>query len=58
MGLIQGTLAAYLAGWIASYCSPVSFLRNPLIWLKLMSKEKAHMTAAPDFAYRLVTRKW
>lgn len=58
MGLIQGTLAPFMAGWRAGYCSPVTFIRNPLIWLRLMSKERSQMTAAPDFAYRLCTRRW
>lgn len=58
MGLIQGTLAPFMAGWRAGYCSPVTFVRNPLIWLQLMSKEKSQMTAAPDFAYRLCVRRW
>ncbi|CAM9909897.1 unnamed protein product, partial [Scytosiphon promiscuus] len=58
MGLIQGTLAPFVAGWTAAFCSPISFMRNPLIWLQLMSKEKSNMSAAPDFAYRLCVRKW
>ncbi|CAN0071852.1 unnamed protein product, partial [Ectocarpus sp. 12 AP-2014] len=58
MGLIQGTLVPFVGGWTAAYCSPISFLRRPLVWLELMSKEKSQMTAAPDFAYRLCVRKW
>ncbi|CAM9741072.1 unnamed protein product, partial [Ectocarpus fasciculatus] len=58
MGLIQGTLAPFVAGWTAAYCSPITFMRRPLLWLELMSKEKAQMTAAPDFAFRLCVRKW
>lgn len=58
MGLIQGTLVPFAAGWSSAYCSPISFMRTPLIWLQLMSKEKSQMTAAPDFAYRLCVRKW
>ncbi|CBJ28462.1 conserved unknown protein [Ectocarpus siliculosus] len=58
MGLIQGTLVPFLAGWTAAYCSPITFMRRPLMWLELMSKEKTQMTAAPDFAFRLCVRKW
>eukprot|EP00903_Cladosiphon_okamuranus_P019463 g17897.t1 len=58
MGLIQGTLAPFMAGWRAAYCSPATFVRNPLIWLQLMSRERSQMTAAPDFAYRLCARRW
>eukprot|EP00752_Nemacystus_decipiens_P017698 g15868.t1 len=54
----SGTLAPFVAGWRAAYCSPITFMRNPLIWLKLMSKEKSQLTAAPDFAFRLCVRKW
>ncbi|CAM9346479.1 unnamed protein product [Ectocarpus sp. 12 AP-2014] len=58
MGLIQGTLAPFIAGWTAAYCSPTTFMRRPLMWVELMSKEKSQMTAAPDFAFRLCVRKW
>ncbi|CAM9321295.1 unnamed protein product, partial [Ectocarpus sp. 13 AM-2016] len=58
MGLIHGTLVPFLAGWTAAYCSPITFMRRPLLWLELMSKEKSQMTAAPDFAFRLCVRKW
>ncbi|CAB1103955.1 unnamed protein product [Ectocarpus sp. CCAP 1310/34] len=58
MGLIHGTLVPFLAGWTAAYCSPITFMRRPLMWLELMSKEKSQMTAAPDFAFRLCVRKW
>lgn len=58
MGLIQGTLMPFVGGWTAAYCSPITFMRRPLFWLELMSKERSQMTAAPDFAYRLCVRKW
>lgn len=58
MGLIQGTLAPFVGGWRSAYCSPMAFMRNPLVWLQIMSKEESQMTAAPDFAFRLCVRKW
>lgn len=35
---------------------PVSFIRNPRSWLELCATEKATITAAPNFAYRLAAR--
>ena len=37
--------------------SPLSFLQNPLLWLQAASDYQAHFFAAPDFGYRLLTRR-
>lgn len=37
--------------------TPVEFLTGPLIWLKLISKYGATVTAAPNFAYAIVGKR-
>ncbi|KAJ8605445.1 hypothetical protein CTAYLR_003331, partial [Chrysophaeum taylorii] len=37
--------------------SPVSFLADPLMWLRAVSKYRAIWTASPDFGYRLCTKR-
>ncbi len=38
--------------------SPISFIKNPVLWIQLMSRYKATHTQAPDFAYALAARKF
>ena len=38
--------------------SPLDFMCNPILWIELMSKLKVNWTVAPNFAYRLVARKF
>jgi acyl-CoA synthetase (AMP-forming)/AMP-acid ligase II len=37
--------------------SPVDFLRQPAIWLRAISKHRATISVAPQFAYNLCVRK-
>ncbi|KAJ8600138.1 hypothetical protein CTAYLR_003484, partial [Chrysophaeum taylorii] len=37
--------------------SPLSFLADPLMWLRAVSKYRAIWTASPDFGYRLCTKR-
>ncbi|KAJ8601061.1 hypothetical protein CTAYLR_004494 [Chrysophaeum taylorii] len=37
--------------------SPLSFLADPLMWLRTVSKYRAIWTASPDFGYRLCTKR-
>ena len=37
--------------------SPLSFMSNPLLWINAMSKYRATVSAAPNFAYGLVTKR-
>lgn len=39
------------------YMSPMEFLKDPLQWLRVMTKEKATHTQAPNFAYALCARR-
>ncbi|KAK8809745.1 hypothetical protein WA158_000688 [Blastocystis sp. Blastoise] len=39
------------------YFSPISFIKQPLLWLKLISKYHATHLQAPNFAYALVNKR-
>ena len=58
MGLISATIAPFVAGYEMHMISPISFIKNPLLWVELMSKHKVTWSIAPDFGYRLVARKF
>jgi acyl-CoA synthetase (AMP-forming)/AMP-acid ligase II len=38
--------------------SPMDFLRNPALWIVAFFRYKGGLSAGPDFAFRLVVRKW
>lgn len=38
--------------------SPISFIRNPMLWIDLISRHSIKWSLAPDFAFRLVARKF
>lgn len=37
--------------------SPIDFIRRPWVWLKALSQYECVCSAAPNFAFGLVTRK-
>ncbi|MFF0453441.1 fatty acyl-AMP ligase [Nocardia africana] len=37
--------------------TPMDFLRRPILWAELISKYRGTVTAAPNFAYSLLTRR-
>ncbi|HIK08929.1 MAG TPA: fatty acyl-AMP ligase [Oscillatoriaceae cyanobacterium M33_DOE_052] len=57
MGLIGGVLQPLYAGFRVTLMSPVTFLQNPLLWLKAISRYRATITGAPNFAYDQCARK-
>ncbi|HEY2580012.1 MAG TPA: beta-ketoacyl synthase N-terminal-like domain-containing protein [Streptosporangiaceae bacterium] len=57
MGLIGGILTPLHQGFITHLSSPVSFLTDPLSWLRRISDIRATISPAPDFAYALCARK-
>ncbi|CAM9918657.1 unnamed protein product, partial [Chrysoparadoxa australica] len=57
LGLIYMTIAPFFGGLRMRYMSPITFIRKPLLWLQLMAEHRCEWTAAPDFAYRLATRR-
>ena len=57
MGLIGAWLTLQLHGVPLVVMSPLAFLTRPERWLQAMSKHRATITAAPNFAYELCVRK-
>jgi phthiocerol/phenolphthiocerol synthesis type-I polyketide synthase C len=57
MGLIGGMLWPVGIGFHAVHLSPLHFLERPMRWLEAISRFKATLTGAPNFAYELVTRR-
>ena len=57
MGLIGGILDPVYQDFPMHLTSPLSFLRDPLSWLRLISEIRATTTGGPDFAYALCASK-
>jgi acyl-CoA synthetase (AMP-forming)/AMP-acid ligase II len=57
MGLIGGILFPLYEGFPSTLMSPLAFLQRPFRWLQAISREKATISVAPNFAYDLCVRK-
>ncbi|MFE9681081.1 amino acid adenylation domain-containing protein [Streptomyces sp. NPDC006285] len=57
MGLIGGILQPVHTGFPCTLLSPMTFLHQPMRWLRAVSRTGATITAAPDFAYAEVLRR-
>jgi fatty-acyl-CoA synthase len=57
MGLIGCVLGAIAGRVPTAYIPPLSFIKTPTIWLEALSRRRATITFAPNFAYALVTRR-
>lgn len=57
MGLIGGLLQPLYAGSPGVLMSPTAFLRQPISWLKAVSRYRAHSSGGPSFAYDLVVAR-
>ncbi|MBJ8345780.1 fatty acyl-AMP ligase [Antrihabitans sp. YC2-6] len=57
MGLIGMLLVPLYTGGNLHFMSPMAFLKRPVRWLQLISRHRANMTIAPNFAYDLVARR-
>jgi acyl-CoA synthetase (AMP-forming)/AMP-acid ligase II len=57
MGLIGGILTPLAEGFPVTLMSPVTFLRRPLSWLRMVSQHRATITGGPNFAYDLCVRR-
>lgn len=55
MGLILEMLLGIYNGHKVVMMDPISFMQNPDIWVEAISDYKATHTAAPNFAYELIT---
>lgn len=56
MGLVGFLLTPLAYRSDVSLMSPLSFLRSPRSWLKLISDTGATFTGAPEFAYRMLSK--
>jgi len=57
MGLIGGILQPLYGGFPCVLMSPRAFLRDPVRWLSAISRHRATISAAPDFAYAECLRR-
>jgi acyl-CoA synthetase (AMP-forming)/AMP-acid ligase II/acyl carrier protein len=57
MGLIGGILSPLFVGGTTHLLAPATFLQRPMAWLETLSRTKAAVSGAPNFAYELCTRK-
>ncbi len=57
MGLIMGVCAPLVTGRPAVLMSPMAFLRKPASWIQLLAKHPHSVSAAPNFAFDLATRR-
>ncbi|MEU3723200.1 amino acid adenylation domain-containing protein [Streptomyces sp. NPDC031705] len=57
MGLVGGVLTPLVTGFPIHLLSPLSFVSDPMGWLRLVSETGATHTGAPNFGYALATRR-
>lgn len=57
MGLIGGILEMIYVGCATVLMSPAGFITRPIRWLEAISRHRATMTAAPNFAYNLCVER-
>jgi len=57
MGLIGGILQPLYGGYPVHLMAPATFLQRPLRWLEMISRYKGTVSAAPNFAYDLCTKR-
>jgi len=58
MGLIGSYLGIIYCGGSGFYLSPLSFLQRPMLWMEAVSKYQASHLQAPNFAFKLTSRKF
>lgn len=58
MGLIGSYLGCLYCGGTGYYLSPLSYLQRPMLWIEAASKFKATHLQAPNFAFKLTSRKF
>ncbi len=56
MGLVGMLLSPLASYGNLVFCSPVSFVAHPLLWLQMISRYRAFYTFAPDFGYDWLLR--
>jgi hypothetical protein len=58
MGLIGSYLGVIYCGGSGFYMSPFAFIKDPLIWIRAISKFKATHVQAPNFAFSLTVKRY
>lgn len=57
MGLIGGVLTPVYGGNSVTLMSPLTFLKNPFLWLKAISDDRALVSGGPNFSFQYCVRK-
>ncbi|MFF7647684.1 AMP-binding protein [Streptomyces canus] len=57
MGLMAQTLPALFLGSTCALLSPITFIKRPYQWLRMIDRYDIGWSAAPDFAYELCCRR-
>ncbi|WP_190139757.1 beta-ketoacyl synthase N-terminal-like domain-containing protein, partial [Streptomyces longispororuber] len=57
MGLIGGILSPLYGGFPAHLMAPLSFVRQPLLWLRTLSDTRASTSVAPNFGFEACVRR-
>ena len=57
MGLIAGYILAIMGNFETTFLSPVAFLKNPLVWIKVINEMRGNYTSVPNFALGMVAEK-
>ena len=57
MGLIGGVIQTIYCGGFSTLFSPVHFLHRPIRWLQAISRTRATISGAPNFAYELCVER-
>lgn len=56
MGLMGGLMFNLWRGQATWVISPAAFIRRPILWLETISRQRATISVAPNFAYDLCVR--
>ncbi|OUS25480.1 hypothetical protein A9Q99_21400 [Gammaproteobacteria bacterium 45_16_T64] len=57
MGLIGGILLPLSIGASVTLMSPLTFMKDPYVWLKAISDRKANISGGPNFSYKYCMSK-
>ena len=57
MGLIGFVISTICHGLTSVFIPTMRFIRRPTVWFDAITKHKANVTFAPNFAYALIARK-
>ncbi|MER5350215.1 beta-ketoacyl synthase N-terminal-like domain-containing protein [Kitasatospora sp. NPDC002551] len=57
MGLIGGIICPLHTGYTVTLMAPVSFVRDPAVWLEAISRYRGTVSPAPNFAYQMCVER-